>query len=93
MLWLILTLCIGICAGIVIRKSNVSRHIGKAISATIYVMLFMLGARIGTDRHILESLSTLGVQALILAAAGIVGSVISAAILYRIAEKKKSGQI
>ena len=56
-------------------------------------MLFMLGARIGTDRHILESLSTLGVQALILAAAGIVGSVIFAAILYRIAEKKKSGQI
>ena len=71
------------------RKVRVLSHIGKAISVTIYVMLFFLGVKIGADRNILANLSTLGVQALLLALAGAMGSVFFAALLYRFFFRKK----
>ena len=62
-------------------------HIGKAISVTIYVMLFFLGVKIGQDENILGNLSSLGLQALLLAFAGAAGSVIFASLLYRLLKR------
>ncbi len=83
MFYLILTMLVGVVAGLMMRKVKALSHIGKAISVTIYVMLFFLGVKIGADRNILANLSTLGVQALLLALAGAMGSVFFAALLYR----------
>lgn len=56
----------GIAAGFLLRRLAISAHIGKAISVTIYVMLFFLGVKIGQDENILGNLSSLGLQALLL---------------------------
>lgn len=63
---MILTMFMGIAAGFLLRRLAISAHIGKAISVTIYVMLFFLGVKIGQDENILGNLSSLGLQALLL---------------------------
>lgn len=88
MFYLILTMLAGVVAGLLMRKVKSLSHIGKAISVTIYLMLFVLGVKIGSDENILANLSTLGLQALLLALAGALGSVIFAAVLYKLLFQK-----
>ena len=90
MIYLILTMAAGILLGFLARKNRHLSHLGKAISLTIYVMLFFLGVKIGSDDMILSNLSDLGLQALVLAIAGITGSVLAAFILYRSMFRNKS---
>ncbi len=81
----------GIVLGFLARKDRRLSHVGKAISVTIYAMLFFLGVKIGADRDLLSNLSTLGLQALVLAVAGVTGSVLAAFVLYRLMFRKDSG--
>ena len=74
---IILTMAVGICLGIVLRKVRFISYISKTISITIYMMLFLLGITIGNSPVILDNLSTLGLQAFILAFAGILGSLLA----------------
>lgn len=83
MIYLILTLSAGICAGFIFRRSRFLRHTGTAVSAVICLMLFFMGVKIGADENILKNLSGLGLQALLFAIAGIAGSVLAAALLYK----------
>jgi len=93
MIYLIMTMAAGIAFGFLARRVRRLTHIGKAISVTIYVMLFFLGVKIGSDEHILSNLSALGLQALVLAVAGVAGSVLAAFVLYRILFRNNAGQI
>ena len=83
MIYLILTLSAGICTGFIFRRSRFLRHTGTAVSAVICLMLFFMGVKIGADENILKNLSGLGLQALLFAIAGIAGSVLAAALLYK----------
>lgn len=83
MIYLILTLSAGICAGFICRRSRFLRHTGTVVSAVICLMLFFMGVKIGADENILKNLSGLGLQALLFAIAGIAGSVLAAALLYK----------
>lgn len=89
MFYLILTMFAGVVAGLMLRKVKALAHIGKAISVTVYVMLFFLGVKIGSDKNILANLSTLGLQAFLLAFAGAMGSVLFSTILYRLMFRKE----
>ena len=83
MIYLILTLSAGICAGFICRRSRFLRHTGTVVSAVICLMLFFVGVKIGADENILKNLSGLGLQALLFAIAGMAGSVLAAALLYK----------
>ena len=87
-----MTMFIGVGAGYLLRKVKALSHIGKAISLTIYVMLFFLGVKIGANEQILRNFSTLGLQALLLAVAGAAGSIAAASLVYRFFFKKKAGR-
>ena len=89
MLSIILTMFIGIGLGFLLKKVKFLAHTGKAISLTIYAMLFVLGAKIGTDEEIIKNLSGIGLQALVLAMAGILGSAIFALLVYKFFFKDK----
>ena len=89
MIYLIMTMAAGIAFGFLARSDRRLTHIGKAISVTIYVMLFFLGVKIGSDKNILANLSTLGLQAFLLAFAGAMGSVLFSTILYRLMFRKE----
>ena len=90
MFYLIMTLILGACAGFAGRKLKVLSHTGKAVSVTVLAMLFFLGVEIGSDEHVLENLSTLGLRAFVLAVAGVAGSVILSMLLYKALFRKET---
>lgn len=90
MFYLIMTFFAGICAGFIWRRIKAFSHVGKAISLTVFVMLFFLGVEIGSDEHVLENLSTLGLRAFVLAVTGVAGSVILSMLLYKALFRKET---
>ncbi len=90
MFYLIMTLAAGVCAGFAGRRIKAFSHIGKAVSVTVFVMLFFLGMEIGADRQLLENISELGFRALVLALAGVAGSVLLSMVLYRALFRKET---
>ena len=68
----------GIVFGYLFRKKAILQKLGKPISYTIYMLLFFLGVSVGGDNEIIRNLPSLGGQALFLASAGTLGSVLAA---------------
>lgn len=52
-----MTMFSGVAAGYFLRRWKPLAHIGRAISVTILVMLFILGMEIGSDDQVLGNLS------------------------------------
>ena len=63
--------------------STVNKWSGKATTWLIWLLLFMLGLEVGSDKHIIASLPTLGVEALLLAVCATVGSCVLAWALWK----------
>ncbi|MDR2969938.1 MAG: lysine exporter LysO family protein, partial [Tannerellaceae bacterium] len=72
----------GIAAGYLLRKSVPLRKVGKLISVSIYLLLFLLGITVGSNPDIMDNLTTLGWQAFLIALAGTSGSVLLAGVVY-----------
>lgn len=68
----------GIALGYLFRQKALLQQLGKPISYTIYLLLFLLGISVGGNREIINNLPSLGGQAFILAVAGTFGSVLAA---------------
>lgn len=77
------TMFLGILLGYIFRGIDKLQRISKLISYTIYLMLFLLGISVGANKEVVNNLPTLGVQALILASAGVIGSAIFAWLIYK----------
>lgn len=67
--------------------SAVNKWSGKATTWLIWLLLFMLGLEVGSDKHIIASLPTLGVEALLLSVCATVGSCVLAWALWKTAKK------
>lgn len=63
------------------------RHI---ITVLIWVLLFLLGIEVGCNPRVIGGLGRLGVEALVLALAGVLGSVVLAWALYKFGGKGDS---
>lgn len=72
----------GIAIGFLLRKVSVLQKIGKLISYTIYLLLFLLGISVGSNPDIVNNLSSLGLQAFLIAFAATLGSVLAAWVVY-----------
>lgn len=68
----------GIAVGYLLRRVALLQKIGKPISYTILLLLFLLGISVGSNEAIVNNLTRLGGQALLIALAGTVGSVLAA---------------
>lgn len=88
MFYVLLTMFAGVGAGWLLRKWRPLRFSGKAVTLVIWLMLFLLGLEVGSNRDLAGGLSSLGLQALLFAAAGICGSVLASVILYRLVFRK-----
>ena len=68
----------GIAIGYLLRKVEFLQKIGRPISYTILLLLFLLGISVGANEAIINNLTTLGGQAFLIALAGTTGSVLAA---------------
>lgn len=80
----------GIVVGYLFRKLEVLQKIGKPISYTILLLLFLLGISVGSNEAIVNNLTALGGQAFLIALAGTTGSVLAAWGVYHFFFKERS---
>lgn len=68
----------GVAVGYLLRRMPALEGLGRTISLTIYALLFLLGISVGTNEAIVNNLAALGGQALLLAVASTLGSLLAA---------------
>lgn len=61
--------------------------LGRVINALIWALLFLLGLEVGSNERIVSGLATLGLEALLIAVAGTLGSVLAAWGLWRYTQR------
>jgi uncharacterized membrane protein YbjE (DUF340 family) len=77
MITVVLVMSAGIILGYIIRnKTAIIKFNDKLVLWAIYILLFVLGAAIGTNETIVKNLPTLGFKALIITLGGVIGSVL-----------------
>ena len=91
MFTVILLMLAGIAAGVLLRR-RLKLRVQPVITVLIWALLFLLGAEVGSDERIISALHTLGAEALLLAAAGTLGSVLAAWGLWRLVQQQKGGR-
>lgn len=80
---LLAALFVGIVAGRLLRTRPRPLHAAERLAAAaIYLLLFLLGLSVGGDPSIMGAMEELGVQALVLSAGSVAGSVLLAAVVY-----------
>lgn len=57
-------------------KGKVWDVISKSVTLVVFLLVFVMGSRIGGDKRVLESLGSIGINAFILTMATFVGSVL-----------------
>ncbi len=80
---------LGIGVGYIFRKRNLS-FISKVITVLIWILLFVLGLEVGSNPQIVSNLGKLGLDALIITLGAVAGSIILAALLWKIVNKTKA---
>ena len=76
----------GIAFGYLMRRHRFT-HIGKIIISFIWILLFVLGVEVGGDPKVMNSLHTLGLEAIFIAGLSILGSALAAMLLWKHVKK------
>ena len=79
---------IGIGLGYMLRRQSLP-WINKAITALIWLLLFLLGIEVGHNERIIRSLPTLGMEAFVIALACVLGSCLAAWGLWKYVNGRK----
>lgn len=66
------------------KKRGIIKTFDKLTTWSIYLLLFLLGVSIGTNREIISNLGTLGIKALIIAAFSVAGSILLSILTYHL---------
>lgn len=78
------SLLAGILAGYLLRKNERTlESIGRTNSGVVAVLLFILGASVGSNEQIVKNISKVGLQALLLTVGALLGSVCSSLFIQR----------
>lgn len=79
----------GIGIGFILRrKPMVKGRVERLIMPVIYLLLFTMGISVGANQDVMQNISTLGVEALIITLGAVAGSIIAALIVFRLFFKK-----
>lgn len=73
----------GVLIGSLLRNKFDFSRVGRLITWVIYALLFLLGVSVGINKQIMDHLTTLGVEALVMTLGAIAGSVLVAWALYK----------
>ena len=91
MLTVVLITLLGIFLGYVLRRYRWLQRVDTTIMLTIFVMLFVLGLTVGSNRYVVENLPSLGGLATLIALAAMTGSAVLVALVYHFFFKERGG--
>ena len=81
----------GVALGLLVgRRAKLARAVSKAVMPVICVLLFCMGVSVGGNAQVMENLSALGKEALLLTAGCIAGSLAAAWAVWKFAIKKRT---
>lgn len=80
----------GMAVGFLLRKRRL-RVVSHAVTVLIWALLFLLGVEVGSNRQVIEGITSLGLEALWLSLAGLAGTVLLAWALWRWISRQKGG--
>lgn len=78
----------GVLAGYLLRRFRV-KWIGKVTMVLIWILLLLLGVEVGSNRQLIESLPTLGLEAAAVAVVSLVGSCLMAMLLWKCINRRE----
>ena len=81
----------GIALGYLVREVRGVERVASTTMLTIILLLFVMGCEIGGNPRIVENLTSLGVEALLISVAATLGSVLMAWVVYRRFFRGKEG--
>jgi len=85
MIIILILLAAGVLVGRLLRHKPVSlKAIDRISTYSIYLLLFLIGISIGTNKEIVSNLSSLGLKALIITAFSLAGNILLSIIVYRV---------
>ena len=80
---------LGIAIGYLVRNVRGVQAVGTTTMITIVALLFVLGGEIGANEMVMRNLAGLGGEALIIAVAATLGSMVAARIIYKLFFKRE----
>ena len=84
MIIVLLFLIAGMFFGYLFRKRDkIIKTSDKMLTWSIYLLLFLLGVAVGSNQEIINNFDEIGVKAIILSVAGIIGSISIAYFVFR----------
>ena len=84
MLTVLIFLVAGIITGHLIRnRLKVIKFSDMMLTISIYLLLLLLGIGIGSNKTIIDSFDKIGLKAMVLAASGVLGSIIISYFVYK----------
>lgn len=86
---IVLIMLCGIATGFFMRSRRL-KNINSVITVLIWLLLFILGIEVGGNKEIINNLASLGLESLIIATAGVLGSIIAAWGLWKITYQKSN---
>ncbi|MEZ3549456.1 MAG: lysine exporter LysO family protein [Muribaculaceae bacterium] len=88
MFTIILIMASGIAIGWLLRGRKLP-FLGRVTNVLIWVLLFLLGVEVGGDERIIRGIASLGVEAALVALAGVAGCALLCILLWRHAKGGK----
>ncbi len=82
----------GILLGYLLRVKRMTQ-LNKVITCLIWALLFLLGVEVGGNRRIIEGLATLGMEAIVITLASVLGSCVAAWALWVVLYKRKRKEV
>lgn len=90
MVEILLIMVLGILCGFLIRRRNsIIKLIEPLLNWSVYILLFLIGIGVGTNKIVVERLGIIGFQALVLTLGAVLGSSLFAYFCYKLFFKKK----
>ena len=89
MFTVIIVMILGMCVGYLLRKrKRLAKHIDTIVTWAIFLLLFLLGVSVGTNKTILNNIDSIFLKVIILTFGAVLGSIIIAYFTYRFFFKK-----
>ncbi|OJV31976.1 MAG: hypothetical protein BGO29_00610 [Bacteroidales bacterium 36-12] len=89
MFTVVLIMLSGVLVGLLLQKHKLT-WIYKVINMLIWLLLFLLGIEVGSNKQIIQGFAKIGFEAILIGTFAVIGSVIAAAIFYRWKIKKQN---
>lgn len=85
------SLTTGLIVGYIIKGKELP-GIGKILTVLVWILLFGLGIKVGTDEEVVDKLPIIGMEALIITIGAVIGSLFFGWVLWRFLSKGNQNQ-